>query len=105
LAAGNRACLYILPYRIQKVLPDKYNILRFIRHFRDELLLHVLCNSEAIYFFTEPRGKRSDYHMLRSQWHLVFREGLGNDFSCLCDSICYADENMALFTMIYTKDI
>ena len=22
--------------------------------------------SEAIYFFTEPRGKRSDYHMLRS---------------------------------------
>jgi len=61
--------------------------------------------SEAIYFFTEPRGKRSDYHMLRSQWHEVFREGLGKEFSCLCDSVCYADENMGLFTMIYGKGI
>ena len=59
--------------------------------------------SEAIYFFTEPRGKRTDYHMLRSQWHQVFRDGLGEDFSCLCDSICYADENMGLFTMIYAR--
>jgi len=59
--------------------------------------------SEAIYFFTEARGKRSDYHMLRSQWQQVFREGLGQDFSCLCDSTCYADGNMGLFTMIYSK--
>jgi SAM-dependent methyltransferase len=60
--------------------------------------------SEAVYFFTEPRGKRTDYHMLRSQWHQVFREGLGTDFNCFCDSICYGDENMAIFTMIYGKD-
>ena len=60
--------------------------------------------SEAIYFFTEPRGKRTDYHMLRSQWHQVFQEGLGNDFSCFCDSICYGDENMAIFTMIYGRE-
>jgi len=59
--------------------------------------------SEAIYFFTEPRGRRSDYHMLRSQWHEVFREGLGSDFNCLCDSICFADENIGLFTMIYGR--
>jgi SAM-dependent methyltransferase len=59
--------------------------------------------SEAVYFFTEPRGKRTDYHMLRSQWHQVFSDGLGKDFSCLCDSICYGDENLALFTMIYGK--
>ncbi len=57
--------------------------------------------SEAIYFFTEPRGKRSDYHMLRSQWHQVFHEGLGKNFSCLCDSTCFGNENMGLFTMIY----
>ncbi|MEI7500105.1 MAG: class I SAM-dependent methyltransferase, partial [Bacteroidota bacterium] len=44
--------------------------------------------SEAIYFFTEPRGKRTDYHMLRSQWHRVFQDGLGKDFNCLCDSTC-----------------
>lgn len=60
--------------------------------------------SEAIYFFIEPRGKRTDYHMLRSQWHQVFREGLGEEFTCLCDSTSYADENIGLFTMIYGKD-
>jgi SAM-dependent methyltransferase len=59
--------------------------------------------SEAIYFFTEPRGRRTDYHMLRSQWHQVFREGLGMGFDCLCDSACYGDENMSLFTMIYGR--
>jgi len=57
--------------------------------------------SEAIYFFIEPRGKRTDYHMLRTQWQQVFTEGLGKGFSCLCDSTCYGDENMALFTMIF----
>ncbi len=59
--------------------------------------------SEAVYFFTLPRGKRTDYHMLRSQWHEVFGEGLGSGFSCLCDSMCYADGNLGLFTMIYGK--
>jgi SAM-dependent methyltransferase len=59
--------------------------------------------SETIYFFTAPRGKRTDYHMLRTQWHQVFRDGLGKDFNCLCDSTCFGDENMGLFTMIYSK--
>ena len=61
--------------------------------------------SEVIYFFTEPRGKRTDYHMLRSQWHEVFRDGLGREFTCLCDSTTYGDENLALFTMIYGRDL
>jgi len=61
--------------------------------------------SEAIYFFTLPRGKRTDYHMLRSQWHEAFGAGLGNGFSCLCDSPCYADGNMSLFTMIYGRGV
>lgn len=59
--------------------------------------------SEAIYFFIEPRGHRTDYHMLRHQWHEVFGEALGRDFSCLCDSTSYADENVGLFTMIYGR--
>ena len=59
--------------------------------------------SEAVYFFTEQRGKRTDYHMLRSQWHLAFQEGLGTDFHCLCDSTCYGNENMGFFTMIYAR--
>ncbi len=59
--------------------------------------------SEAVYFFTEPRGKRTDYHMLRSQWHQLFRDGLGREFACLCDSPAYADEHLAIFTMIYSR--
>ncbi|MHC1707684.1 MAG: class I SAM-dependent methyltransferase [Bacteroidales bacterium] len=60
--------------------------------------------SEAISLLTEPRGKRNDYHMLRQQWHAVFQSGLGKEFQCYCDSLCFADENMGLFTMIYGKD-
>jgi len=60
--------------------------------------------SEVIYFFIEPRGKRSDYHMLRPQWHQLFQEGLGKNFSCTCDSTCFGDENIVLFTMIYSKE-
>lgn len=57
--------------------------------------------SEAIYFFIEPRGKRTDYHMLRTQWQQVFNDGLGKDFNCLCDSTCFSDENVGIYTMIY----
>jgi SAM-dependent methyltransferase len=60
--------------------------------------------SEAIYFFTEPRGKRTDYHMLRAQWHQLFSEGLGREFGCLTDSTCFGNENLGLFTMIYGRD-
>lgn len=59
--------------------------------------------SEEIFFFLEPRGKRSDYHMLRSQWHELFREGLGDEFSNACDSVCFGDGNIELFTMIYSR--
>jgi SAM-dependent methyltransferase len=59
--------------------------------------------AEAVYFFTVPRENRTDFHMLRSQWHQIFTEGLGNDFTCICDSTCYGDENVAIFTMIYGK--
>ena len=59
--------------------------------------------SEAVFFFTEPRGTRTDYHMLRSQWHEVFSEGLGPGFHCLADSVCHGDHNLELFTMIYSR--
>jgi len=58
--------------------------------------------SEAVYFFVEPRGRRSDYHMLRSQWHRVFREGFGPEFDCTCDATCYGDHNLNFFTLIYS---
>jgi len=59
---------------------------------------------EEISFFTQPRGERTDYHMLRSQWHRLFRDGLGDDFTCRSDTTCYADEYLDLFALHYEKN-
>jgi SAM-dependent methyltransferase len=60
--------------------------------------------TEIISLLTEPRGLRSDYHMLRSQWNALFADVLGDGFSLLCDSTCYADEYMTMFTLHYGRD-
>ena len=57
--------------------------------------------TELVSILTEPRGKRTDYHMLRSQWHDLFKTEPGPEFVLRSDSACYADEHMALFTMHY----
>jgi hypothetical protein len=59
--------------------------------------------TEAVSLLTQPRGARNDYHMLRGQWHEVCARGLGPDFSCGCDSICYTDEYLNLFTLHYGR--
>ena len=58
---------------------------------------------ETVSFFTQPRGARTDYHMLRYQWRRIFDEGLGPEFTCWCDSICSSDEYFGLFTMHYGR--
>lgn len=57
--------------------------------------------TEEVSFLIQPRGLRNDYHMLKNQWHDLFRETLAPDFTCICDSTCYADEYTGLFTMHY----
>jgi SAM-dependent methyltransferase len=59
--------------------------------------------TELVSILTEPRGERTDYHMLRTQWNDLFRTVLGPEFLLRCDSACYADEYMALFTMHYGR--
>jgi len=59
--------------------------------------------TEAVSILTEKRGVRSDYHMLRTQWHDLLSKGLGSGFSCWCDSTCYGDENISLFTIHYGR--
>ncbi len=49
--------------------------------------------TEVVSFFTQPRGVRTDYHMLQSQWHSLFTECLGPEFTPGCYSPCYADEH------------
>jgi len=60
--------------------------------------------TEIVSILTEPRGFRSDYHMLRSEWNALFRETLGPEFSLRSDSSCYADEYMQIFTLHYGRD-
>ncbi len=60
--------------------------------------------TEVVSILTQRRGARSDYHMLRGQWHELFRTVLGPEFSIRSDSACYADEYMTLFTMHYGRE-
>ncbi|MDD4454882.1 MAG: hypothetical protein PHI67_06160 [Candidatus Methanomethylophilaceae archaeon] len=59
---------------------------------------------EVVSYFTEPRGARTDYHVLQSQWGGLFEESLGPEFSLRCNSPCYADEHLSLFTMHYGRE-
>jgi len=59
--------------------------------------------TEVVSILTEPRGMRSDYHMLRSQWNALLTEVLGPEFSLRCDSACYADEYVSIFTLHYGR--
>ncbi|MFA4876800.1 MAG: class I SAM-dependent methyltransferase [Methanoregula sp.] len=59
--------------------------------------------TEVVSILTEPRGTRSDYHMLQSQWHSLFSEVLGPEFTLRCDSAAYADEYMSLITLHYGR--
>ncbi|MDO9326744.1 MAG: class I SAM-dependent methyltransferase [Methanoregula sp.] len=60
--------------------------------------------TEVVSILTEPRGERTDYHMLSSQWNDLFNTVLGPEFVLQSHSPCYADEYMALFTMHYGRD-
>lgn len=60
--------------------------------------------TELISILMEPRGVRTDYHMLRTQWNDLFSEIFSPEFTLLSDSICYADEYLGLFTMHYGRE-
>ncbi|PKG33369.1 trans-aconitate 2-methyltransferase [Methanoregula sp.] len=59
--------------------------------------------TEVVSLLTRPRGERTEYHMLRSQWHDLFRDCLCPEFAVCSDSTCYADEYMTLFTLHYGR--
>jgi SAM-dependent methyltransferase len=60
--------------------------------------------TELISILTQPRGIRTDYHMLRSQWNELFSALLAPEFTLRSDSICYADEYLDLFTLHYGRE-
>ena len=60
--------------------------------------------TEVISFFTQPRGERTEYHMLQSQWLGLFAECLRDEFSLRCQSPCYMDRYTTLFCMHFGRD-
>ncbi|MCK9579813.1 MAG: class I SAM-dependent methyltransferase [Methanoregula sp.] len=59
--------------------------------------------TEVVSILTEPRGERSDYHMLRTQWIELLNEVLGPEFSLMCESSCHADEHLSLIALHYGR--
>lgn len=59
--------------------------------------------TEMISILTEPRGTRSDYHMRRNQWLELFDRCLSPEFGLMCDSACYSDEYVGLFSLHYGR--
>lgn len=60
--------------------------------------------TELVSMLTEPRGIRSDYHMLKTQWNELFETILGPEFTLRSDSTCYADDYVELFTLHYGRE-
>jgi SAM-dependent methyltransferase len=61
--------------------------------------------AEVVSFFTEPRGKRNDYHMLRQQWNALFEETLAPVFSPLGEFPTYSHEGMEMFFLHYGRQV
>jgi ubiquinone/menaquinone biosynthesis C-methylase UbiE len=59
--------------------------------------------TEVVSILSEPRGERSDYHMLQDQWRTLLDDVLGPEFSRRGDVVCSADEHMALFMLHYSR--
>lgn len=64
----------------------------------------IFLMTEAISILSQPRGQRTEYHMLRSQWRALLDEALGEEFCCVCDSTCYADPYVEQVMMHYSRD-
>lgn len=60
--------------------------------------------TEELSFLTQRRGERSDYHMLRGQWHRLFQESLKGKFSCRSETTCMHDDFLDLFSLHYGRD-
>lgn len=59
--------------------------------------------TEAVSLLTQPRGERTEYHMLEPQWRALFEEAFAGAFTCRCGAACYANAHIGLFTLHYAR--
>ena len=55
--------------------------------------------TEVVSFLTQPRGQRTDYHMLRTQWHNLFQQVMGREFTWASNTSCYDDEYFSMYML------
>jgi hypothetical protein len=55
--------------------------------------------AEVVSMLTQPRGVRSEYHMLRGQWMGVLEEGLGAAFQLRADDTLHSDGRVEMFML------
>lgn len=55
--------------------------------------------TKAVSLLTEPRGQRTEYHMLREQWHELMADLPGSRSQCLGTRTCYHDDHCELFAL------
>jgi SAM-dependent methyltransferase len=64
----------------------------------------IFIMTETVSMLTQPRGERTEYHMLRGQWRSLLDEAFGGEFSCVCDATCYADPFIEQIGLHYMRD-
>jgi SAM-dependent methyltransferase len=61
----------------------------------------IFVMSETISLLSEPRGKRTEYHMKRKQWHELLETIGSPEMTCLGEMTCFSDEYCELFALHY----
>ncbi|MHB8893704.1 MAG: class I SAM-dependent methyltransferase [Candidatus Geothermincolia bacterium] len=65
----------------------------------------IFLMTEAVSLLSEPRGRRTEYHMLRRQWLDLLDDAMGDEFSCVRDSTCYADPYVEQMMLHYSRNV
>lgn len=63
----------------------------------------IFVMSETVSLLSEPRGKRTEYHMPRAQWHRLLAGVCPPGMRCLGERTCFCDEYCELVALHYGR--
>jgi len=64
----------------------------------------IFVMTEALSLLFEPRGKRTEYHMMRHQWHELLSGFDAPSVTCMGERTCYCDPYCEVFALHYVRD-
>jgi SAM-dependent methyltransferase len=71
-----------------------------------DVAVHCVDNflmTELVSILTQPRGRRTDYHMLQKQWFELLDQVLAPEFALGGYHVCHADEGVNFFMAHYAR--